>query len=129
MNQFAEYVHAKNLTVDKIFYSSARLERHRVGDRKLRVRREELRRSGKGSSYAEAGVAKPRSGRGVSRQRIEAALAGQPLTSTVRAKLTRAVAALAGQSGGELPTSAQLFGDVQSRHGGATAAATPGQAA
>ena len=129
MSKFAEYVQAKNLTVDKIFYSSQRLERHRVEDRKLRVQREELRRSGQGNKYAEAGVAKPRSGRGVSRQRIVAALAGEPLTSTVRAKLTRAVVALAAQSSGEPPTAALLFGDVQSRHGVATAAAPPGQAA
>ena len=49
---------------------------------------QELRRSGKGSGYADAGIAEPRSGRGVSRRHVEAALAGQPLASRFRAKLT-----------------------------------------
>jgi hypothetical protein len=74
------------LTADKIFYSSDRLERHRVEDRRLRVKRQELRRSGQGAKangYAEAGLAKPRSGRGVSRQRIDAALAGQPMLAAM----------------------------------------------
>ena len=131
MSKFAEYVQTKGLTAEKIFYSSARLERHRVEDRKLRVQRRKLRRSGQGAKsegYAEAGLAKPRSGRGVSRQRIDAALAGQPLPSMVRAKLVRAVAAMVGHLGGA-PTFAELFGDVQSHHAGVAQAAAPGQAA
>ena len=118
MSQFASYVQEMNLSVDKIFYCSARIERHRVEDRNLRVRREALRRQGQGNGYGDAGVAKPRSGRGVSRQRIEAALAGHPLAPRVRAKLTRAVAALVTRTGGEMPDLRRLFGDVQGRHHG-----------
>ncbi|MCU1277935.1 MAG: hypothetical protein JWM53_1481 [bacterium] len=123
MSQFAEYVQVKNLTVDSIFYCSARIEGHRVEDRKLRLGREQLRRKGSGSDYAGAGLPKPRSGRGLSRKRIAAAIAGQPLAPRVRAKLRRAVAALVERSGGEPPDLTQLFGDVHSRHGGAAPAA------
>ncbi len=130
MSQFKQYVEANSLSVERIFYSSARLERHGVADRTLRVQREGLRRDGKGGAgYAEAGVGKPRSGRGVSRQRIEAALAGQPLSAKVRAKLARAVGALVAQKGGAAPTLGELFGDVHARHGAAAASAPSGEAA
>jgi hypothetical protein len=125
MSRFADYVQSKNLSVDRIFHCSARIERHRAEDRKLRLRREELRRSGKGNGYAEAGIGKPRSGRGVNRQHIEAAVAGQPLSSHLRAKLGRALAALAAIDGAAPPELHELFGDVQShRHGSTPAPAT-----
>jgi hypothetical protein len=115
MSEFAKYVQSKNLTVERIFHCSARIEGHSVADRNLRVQREGLRRDGKGGKYADAGVAKPRSGRGVSRQRIEAALAGQPLAARVRGKLVRALAALGAASADELDVR-KLFGDVHARH-------------
>jgi hypothetical protein len=127
MSQFATYVQEKNLSVDQIFYSSARIERHRVEDRDLRVRREALRRQGQGSAYADAGIAKPRSGRGVSRQRIAAALAGEPMAPRVRAKLARAVAALVNRRGVETPDVRQLFGDVRGRHHEALPAVQAGE--
>jgi hypothetical protein len=128
MSQFGDYVRAKNLTADRIFYSSARIEGHRVEDRKLRVDREELRRKGS-TDYAGAGVAKPRSGRGLSRRRIAAALAGQPQAPRVRAKLRRAVAALVERAGSEPPNLAELFGDVHSRHGVVSPTETIGEQA
>jgi hypothetical protein len=116
MSQFSQFVQSQNLSIDHIFYCSARIERHRVSDRQLRLQREERRRAGQAVA---TDVGKPRSGRGVSRQRIEAALSGQALPPRVRAKLTRAVATLAARKGAAAPDVRQLFGDAQTRHGGA----------
>ncbi len=129
MSQFAEYVQSKNLSVERIFHCSARIERHRAEDWKLRLRREALRRSGKGNGYAEAGIAKPRSGRGVNRQHIDAAIVGQPLSSHLRAKLGRALAALAAIDGAAPPELRELFGDVQSHHHDSTPAVAAGVSA
>jgi hypothetical protein len=118
MSQFATYVQSKGLSLDQIFHCSARIERHRVEDRQLRVQRQELRRAGKPNRDDDDQpiVAKPRSGRGVSRRRIADAWAGQPLTPRVRAKLARAVATLLASSSGEPVDARLLFGDVPSHH-------------
>jgi len=110
MSRFAETIQAKSISPEQILRWSVRNEQHRAEDRAMRLRREELRRAGKPNGYAEAGIAKPRSGRPLSRWLVEAALAGRPLTPRVRTKLRRAITALAGEVSFE-----QLFGDVGTR--------------
>jgi hypothetical protein len=63
------------------------------------------------------GLGKPRSGRGLSAQQLEAARADKPLSPRVRSKLVRAVNALLAKGGAAAVDAKALFGDVAARVG------------
>ncbi|HEX8536582.1 MAG TPA: hypothetical protein VF664_03905, partial [Cystobacter sp.] len=75
-----------------------------------------------GKPYAELGIGKPKSGRGVSEQQVHAALEDKPLPPKVRGKLVRAVNAVLSKKGGSAVTFQALFGEVAAQKGAAVKA-------
>ena len=119
MGSFQQFLNDKQIDTKAITRLSAQLEAHSEADVAL-VRKRWAKRRDKdtqGKSYTELGIAKPRSGRGVSEQQLRAAIAEQPLPPRVRGKIVRAVNALLGKKGGESVTHATLFGDIKPRQG------------
>ncbi len=117
MGQFSDFVSQSGLDANKILRASERLERVRDEDRELMRRRAEKRRRNAGQSYADAGLAKPRSGRPLRPGHVAAVMADRPVPGPVRTKVVRAVNALLQKKGGEAVTAPKLFGSVPSRQG------------
>ncbi len=80
---------SRNLTIDKVLRRSARLEAHDEADLELVDRRAAHRAEKQNGNYAAAGIAKPKSGRGLTRGQLASAVAGRALPRRVRAKLMR----------------------------------------
>ena len=119
MPTFKEFLDANGITPERLLRTSMRIEASRPEDRVLRVARKQLRirRAGDKAGYSEAGIGKPRSGRGVGEQSLLAALHDRPLPSAVRSKLVRAVNALIARSGSAAVDARALFGAVPSARG------------
>jgi hypothetical protein len=119
MGAFQQFLNDKKLEAAEIARLSSQLEAHSDEDRALARKRWAKRRDkeAQGKSYAEQSIGKPKSGRGVSQQQLQAAIADQPLPPRVRGKIVRAVNALLGKKGGEPVASGALFGDVKPRRG------------
>ncbi|MFN0063940.1 MAG: hypothetical protein ACKVPX_15645 [Myxococcaceae bacterium] len=127
MGTFKSFIEAQKLSVDAIAQTSSRLEASSGEGRALATKRHAKRRTEAQKSYADAGLAKPPTGRGISARHVQAAIADEPLPRKVRTKLVRAVAELAKKKGGEV-THALLFGEIKVKAGkkaeAAAAAAT-----
>jgi hypothetical protein len=119
MGAFQQFLNDKKIDTVVLARLSAQLEARSEEDRALALKRSAKRRDKEiqGKPYAELGIRKPKSGRGVSAQQLQAALADQQLPSRVRGKLVRAVNALLTRKGGEPVPSASLFGDIKPRQG------------
>ncbi|WP_224245176.1 hypothetical protein [Hyalangium gracile] len=119
MGSFQQFLNDKQIDTKVLKRLSAQLEAHSEDDVALERKRWAKRhdKDTQGKSYAELGIAKPKSGRGVSEQQLRAAIADQPLPPRVRGKIVRAVNALLTKKGGEQVTHAALFGDTKPRKG------------
>mgnify|MGYP007050630965 CR=1 FL=1 len=119
MSTFKNFLDARQLTPATLVRLSSQLEAHTHEDRTLVRRRSDKRRDKEtqGKPYAELGLTKPRSGRGVSAGQVEAALREEPLPPRVRGKLVRAVNAAVSKKGGEAVTFQALFGEVKASAG------------
>ncbi len=119
MGTFKQFLDEKQLTPETLVRLSSQLEFRAEDDRKLAKQRSDKRRDKEkqGKPYAELGIGKPRSGRGVSVQQVNAALEDQPLPPKVRGKLVRAVNAVLSKKGGGTVDSKALFGEVPVRKG------------
>ncbi|MCE9667214.1 hypothetical protein LY474_05240 [Myxococcus stipitatus] len=126
MGAFQQFLNEKHITPATVLRLSRQLEA-RGGEHHLLSRKRATKRRDKetqGKSYTELGLSKPPSGRGVSAQQLEAALADQPLTRKVRGKLVRAINAVLSKQGGGAVDSKALFGDAAVRAGPAKKAAS-----
>lgn len=119
MGTFQQFLNDKRINTESLLRLSRQLEARSGEDRVLSRKRAGKRREkdAQGKSYAELELGKPRSGRGVSAQQVQAALRDQPLPPRVRGKLVRAVNAVLTKSGGGAVDSRALFGDVPPRRG------------
>ncbi|ADO72938.1 hypothetical protein [Stigmatella aurantiaca] len=117
MGSFQQFLNDQKIDPRTLVRLSARLERHSDEDRLLEHKRWAKRRDKdtQGKSYAELGLGKPKSGRGVSDRQLHAALSDQPLPPRVRGKIVRAVNALLTQKGAQPIVPAALFGDIKPR--------------
>lgn len=116
MGTFSDFLESKGLKDEDILRRSRRLETLRSKDRELRRLREAKRRRSPQQSYQEAGIEKPRSGRPLRKEHLEAARNDIPVPRPVRTKIVRAVNALLGKSGDEV-SATELFGEVPSKQG------------
>ena len=98
-SSLADFLTEQRISVEELLRVSRHLESWRGADRALAVRRRELRRGEPGRSYAEAGIAKPRSGRALGRKHVQLALSGIRLPRVARAKLVRALTVIAARRG------------------------------
>ncbi|HZI15498.1 MAG TPA: hypothetical protein VE153_34320 [Myxococcus sp.] len=121
MGTFQQFLSEKQIRTDTLLRLSRQLEAHSSDDRALSRKRAGKRRDKdtQGKSYADLSLGKPRSGRGVSAQQVQAALGDQPLPPRVRGKLVRAVNAVLTKAGGGAVDARALFGDVPARTGAA----------
>ncbi len=119
MGTFKQFLDEKQMKPETLVRLSSQLEARSEEDRKLVKRRSDKRRDKEkqGKPYAELGIGKPRSGRGVSVQQVTAALEDQPLPPKVRGKLVRAVNAVLSKKGGQPVDFKALFGEVPVRKG------------
>ncbi len=124
MGTFKQFLNDQQLQPEALVRLSSQLEARAEEDRKLAKQRSDKRRDKEkqGKPYAELGIGKPRSGRGVSVQQVHAALEDKPLSPKVRGKLVRAVNAVLSKKGGGTVDSKALFGDVAVRKGAAAKA-------
>ncbi|WNG59075.1 hypothetical protein F0U59_33355 [Archangium gephyra] len=124
MGTFKQFLDEKQLKPETLVRLSSQLEARAEDDRKLVQQRSDKRRDKEKQTrpYAELGIGKPKSGRGVSVQQVNAALEDQPLPPKVRGKLVRAVNAVLSKKGGPAVDFKALFGDVPVRKGAAAKA-------
>lgn len=124
MGTFKQFLDEKQLKPETLVRLSSQLEARAEDDRKLAKQRSDKRRDKEkqGKPYAELGIGKPKSGRGVSVQQVGAALEDQPLPPKVRGKLVRAVNAVLTRKGGQPVDFKVLFGEVSPRKGAAAKA-------
>ncbi|MGZ3461676.1 MAG: hypothetical protein ACXU86_24560 [Archangium sp.] len=124
MGTFKQFLDEKQLKPETLVRVSSQLEARAEDDRKLAKQRSDKRRDKEkqGKPYAELGIGKPKSGRGVSVQQVSAALEDQPLPPKVRSKLVRAVNAVLSKKGGQPVDFKALFGEVPARRGAAAKA-------
>ncbi|HEX8697793.1 MAG TPA: hypothetical protein VF815_03050 [Myxococcaceae bacterium] len=119
MGTFQQFLTDKQIDTTVLVRLSAQLEAHTDADQLLRQKRWAKRRDkdSQAKSYAELDIGKPRSGRGISAQQLQAALKDQPLPPRVRAKIARAVNAVLTKKGAEPVASGALFGEIKPRAG------------
>ncbi|WP_375766020.1 hypothetical protein NR798_30525 [Archangium gephyra] len=124
MGTFKQFLDEKQLNPETLVRLSGQLEARAEDDRKLAKQRSDKRRDKEAQTkpYAELGIGKPKSGRGVSVQQVTAALEDKPLPPKVRGKLVRAVNAVLSKKGGQRVDSQALFGEVPVRKGTAAKA-------
>lgn len=91
MGRFAEILKEHGVSPAKLAAASTRLESYAEADLALRTKRESKRRAKPEAKYAAEGIAKPKSGRGISLKQIAAASADKPLSRPTRAKAVRAL--------------------------------------
>lgn len=94
MGTLKTFLDSKGITPKHLVVASNRLEAWGNDGRYMISRRAAKRRAKDEKPYAELGLTKPVSGRGLSEQQVSAALADQPLPRKVRAKVLRAVNAV-----------------------------------
>ncbi|QRN93977.1 hypothetical protein JRI60_33130 [Archangium violaceum] len=124
MGTFKQFLNDQQLQPEALVRLSSQLEARAEDDRKLAKQRSDKRRDKEKQTkpYAELGIGKPKSGRGVSVQQVNAALEDKPLPPKVRGKLVRAVNAVLGKKGGQQVDFKALFGEVPVRKGAAAKA-------
>jgi|GEM_PF-1175764 hypothetical protein len=119
MGVFQQFLNEKQISSDTLLRLSQQLE-SQGGEGRVLARKRSGKRRGKdtqGKSYAELQLGKPKSGRGVSAQQLQAALGDRPLPSRVRGKLVRAVNAVLTKQGSTEVQAPALFGQVPVRKG------------
>ncbi|CAM3192864.1 hypothetical protein G4177_27710 [Corallococcus sp. ZKHCc1 1396] len=122
MGVFQQFLDDKQISPAVLLRRSRQLEAQSAEDRVLKRKRSAHRREKEGQQkpYAEKGLDKPRSGRGLSEQQLAAAREDRPVSPRVRSKLVRAVNALLTKGGGAPVDAKALFGEVAARVGPTT---------
>ncbi|WNZ64963.1 hypothetical protein QEG98_15730 [Myxococcus sp. MxC21-1] len=119
MGSFQQFLTDKNIPSETLLRLSRQLESYGSEGRTLLKKRSARRRDkdAQGKSYESLSIGKPKSGRGISAQQLQAALGDLPLTASVRGKLVRAVNAVLGKQGGSPVDAPALFGASPVRRG------------
>lgn len=115
MAKFAEVLKTLSADAQAVADVSSKLEGHNAQDHELVRQRRAARVAGKKTS--EAGVKKPRSGRGLTLKSVQAATTGAVQPRRVRAKLLRAVNAIAKHKKKPVVTAVDLFGEAKAKVG------------
>jgi len=119
MGTLKDFIHSKGIVPDSIVATSQKLEASTAPDRKLLLQRAAKRKGKETASkpYAELGIAKPRSGRGLSASAVALALNEQALTARQRSKMLKAVNALLEKKKEAAVDMKTLFGDTPKKEG------------
>lgn len=87
--KFGEFLKEKKIDTRRILSASAKLERHRLEDRVIKLKQRKARSAEDGKR--DDSLPKPRSGRPVTDRAIQAAVVGKPLSGAAKTRLLRAV--------------------------------------
>jgi hypothetical protein len=116
------FIESKGITAQHLVITSRRLEAIDETGRDLLIKRAAKRRDKElaPKKYAELNIGKPAtSGRGISPQTVELALADKPLARKARAKVFRAVNAILTKKGQPAADMKAIFGEVAMKKGAA----------
>ena len=87
-----DFLKEKKIDPRRVIAASAKIERLRPEDRAIRLAKRQARKSEDGGKKKEGAAAqKPRSGRPVTEQTLQAAFQGKPLSGPAKTRLLRAV--------------------------------------
>jgi hypothetical protein len=111
MSTLESYLTQKKIKPQTLLNKSAAIELAGDEDQELLAKRAEHRAKAQNGNYGEANLAKPKSGRGLSKLQLEELMAGKPASKRARAKLVRALAAIAGE-GADLAALKKLVAPV-----------------
>ena len=115
MSALSTFLESKKITVGSLLAASNRLEARSPEDHALVIARVDAKKNKKEGA---APIAKPKSGRGVSKKIIDAALAGGSITKRARAKILRAASHLVVEKKKEAaPTMKEVFGEEVAKKG------------
>ena len=117
MGTFSAFLEEKKITPPMIARVSARLEEGGKEGRASLEQRRVKRRKEPTKSYADASLAKPPSGRGITVKQIQAAMKDVQLTRKARTKIMRAVGAILSKKGGGQIDHKTLFGEIAGKKG------------
>lgn len=115
MAKFAEVLKSLAADAKAVAEVSRKLERHNAKDHELVRQRRRVAVAGK--KLSEANIAKPRTGRGLTVKAVELAVTGATQPRRVRAKLLRAVNAIAKHKKKNAVTAVELFGEAKVKVG------------
>ena len=112
MSSLGTFLESKKIKPEALRWTSIRLEARGAEDLVLAGKRAERRQAKKeGSKEVGEPIAKPKSGRGLTKKQLATALAGRPITRLARSKALRAVTALLEKAKEPAPTMKDLFGE------------------
>ncbi len=116
MSKLSDVLSENGLNAESVVARSKAIEKMSSADRDKRTLRETARRTKK--TYEETNAEKPSAyGRGVTERNMGIAMAGGPVTRTVRKKITRAVNSLLTSAKKDAVDTKILFEDVPARKG------------
>jgi hypothetical protein len=125
MSKFAEVVKEWGVSAEQIVAASKRNEVRSAEDTLTAIARRNAVKGGK--KLVEAGIKKPRLGRGITVKAVEQAIAGAPQSRIVRGKIVRAFKVLAKLKKKTAPNAIELFGEAKRKKGKAPVSKKPGQ--
>ena len=114
MSALGTFLESKKIKPAALLAASNRLESRKPEDHALVAARLDAKTNKKEGA---APIAKPKSGRGLSKKLLDAALAGGQITKRARAKTLRAAALLLEKAKDTAPTMKDLFGEEKARVG------------
>lgn len=120
MGSFKSFIESKGITAAQVATTSRRIEAYDETSRGLLVKRASKRRVKETADkkYVDLGLAKPdTSGRGISQQQIEAAMADKELSRKARAKILRAVNVILAKKSEPAADMKGLFEGLKARAG------------
>lgn len=117
MGAFADVLKQHGIATPQLVAKSNEVEALQDEDLALVAKRAEKRAKTPDQGYDKLGIAKPRTGRGVTKLQVEAALADKPIPRRARAKALRAVNAMLKAKGKDAVDIKTLFAKVESRRG------------
>jgi len=110
MGAFSDAMNQHGVKPEAVLKQSNKMEALQEDDVTLYQKRAAKRLGAVEGTYEKAGIAKPRSGRGVTEKHLAAAVAGTPVPRKARAKLARAFNAILKEGGKPAVETTVLFG-------------------
>lgn len=110
MGAFSDALNQHGIKPEALLKQSNKMEALLPEDNDLYAKRAAKRLGAVEGTYEKAGIAKPRSGRGVTEKHLTAAVAGSPVPRKARTKLARAFNALLKEGGKPAVETKVLFG-------------------
>jgi sulfur carrier protein ThiS len=117
MGAFADLLKQHNISSPQLVAKSNEVEALQPEDFVLKTKRADKRSNTPDQTYEKLGVAKPRTGRGITAKQVAAASEDKPIPRRARAKALRAINAMLKAKGKDAVDVKAAFAKVESRRG------------